>query len=305
MTFWLSCPYQSHRWQKIPDPNNLPTFHFLTLSPPPLPLSVCIPVRNEAANLPACLQALAGAVDEVVVVDSGSTDGTLEIAREMGATVLDFQWNGSFPKKRNWALRKHPFKHSWILFLDADERVTPGFLNELRETLPTTSHAGFWIFFDNWFMGHPLRHGDVFCKIALFRIEAGEYERFPEDAWSHLDMEVHEYPILKGSVGNIKARLEHREDRGLDHYIKKHEAYAEWEMNRYRWLQTASAEEWAKFTPRQQFKYRHLNDWWLGLFFFVVTYFLKRGFLDGKVGWTFARLKARYFSDIRRKIRAQ
>ncbi|MEO7931671.1 MAG: glycosyltransferase family 2 protein [Chthoniobacterales bacterium] len=269
----------------------------------PVPLSVCIPVRNEGANLPACLEALNGAVDELVVVDSGSTDDTQKIAREFGATVLDFKWNGSFPKKRNWALRNHTFRNPWVLFLDADERVTPAFLNELRETLPGTDHAGFWIYFHNWFMGRPLKHGDVFCKLALFRIGTGEYERFPEDSWSHLDMEVHEYPILEGSVGEIHGRLEHREDRGLAHYIAKHEAYAEWETKRFQWLQTASPEEWAKFTPRQRFKYKHLNDWWLGPLFFLITYFLKRGFLDGKAGGTFARLKCRYFMDIRRKIR--
>ena len=275
------------------------------MNPPVLPLSVCIPVRNESGNLPACLRALSGAVDEIVVVDSGSTDGTQQIARELGATVLDFKWDGSFPKKRNWALRNHTFRHPWILFLDADERVTPAFLNELRATLPTTPHVGFWISFDNWFMGHPLKHGDVFSKLALFRIGSGEYEKFPEDWWSHLDMEVHEHPLLDGTVGHISGRLEHREDRGLEHYIAKHEAYATWEMNRYRWLQNASSEEWEKFTPRQQFKYRHLNDWWLGPLYFAVSYIAKRGFLDGQAGWTFARLKWRYFSDIRRKIREQ
>ena len=76
-------------------------------------------------------------------------------------------------------------------------------------------------------------------------------------------------------------------------------------MNRYRWLQAAGAEEWAKITPRQQFKYRHLNDWWLGPLYFLMSFVAKRGFLDGKAGWTFARLKWRYFSDIRQKIRAR
>ena len=272
---------------------------------PILPLSICIPVRNESGNLPACLQALNGAVDDIVVVDSGSNDGTQEIARELGATLLDFKWDGSFPKKRNWALRNHTFKHPWILFLDADERVTPAFLDELRATLPTTAHTGFWISFDNWFMGHPLKHGDVFSKLALFRIGSGEYEKFPEDWWSHLDMEVHEHPLLTGTVGHISGRLEHREDRGLEHYIAKHEAYATWEMNRYRWLQTAGPEERSQFTPRQRFKYRHLDDWWLGPLYFVMSYVVKRGFLDGRAGFTFARLKWRYFSDIRRKIRGQ
>lgn len=268
-----------------------------------LPLSVCIPVRNEAGHLPACLAALDGAVDEIVVVDSGSSDGTQTIAREAGATVLNFQWNGRFPKKRNWALRNHVFKHPWILFLDADERVTTAFLNELRETLATTRHAGFWLSFDNWFMGHPLKHGDVFNKLALFRVGAGEYEKFPEDGWCHLDMEVHEHPLLQGTVGHIQARLEHREDRGPKHYLAKHAAYAIWEMNRHRWLQTTDPQNWTRFTPRQRFKYRHLTKWWLGPLYFLMSYVVQRGFLDGSAGWTFARLKCRYFADIRRRIR--
>jgi glycosyltransferase involved in cell wall biosynthesis len=271
---------------------------------PKLPVSVCVPVRDEAANLPGCFAALNGFVDEIVVVDSGSSDGTQQLAKELGASVLDFTWNGGFPKKRNWALQNHRFKHPWILFLDADERATPEFLDELCTTLANTTHVGFMISFNNWFMGHPLRHGDVFSKLALFRIDSGEYERFPEDSWSHLDMEVHEHPVLGGTIGRISARLEHREDRGLDHYIAKHNAYAEWEMNRFRWLRQAGVEEWSKLNSRQQFKYRHLDRWWLAPLYLFASYILKRGFLDGKAGWTFAHLKWRYFSDIRRRILA-
>lgn len=268
-----------------------------------IPVSICIPVKNEEQNLPGCLAALGGRFDEVLVVDSGSTDGTRQIAEAAGARVLDFAWDGKFPKKRNWTLRNHDFKHSWVLFLDADEQVSPGFLEELETVLRESPHTGYWISFTNWFMGRPLRHGDTFRKLALFRTGAGEYEQFPESWWSHLDMEVHEHPVLEGTVGEIKAKLNHRDYRGLRHYLAKHNEYSSWEASRYRWLQQAGKESWQGLTPRQQFKYRHLNKWWLGWMYFAVSYVLKKGFLDGRAGWVFASLKRRYFSEIRLKIK--
>ncbi|MCW1887324.1 glycosyltransferase family 2 protein [Luteolibacter flavescens] len=268
----------------------------------PLPITVCIPVRNEEKNLPFCLNALGDSFTEIVVIDSGSTDRTRDIAEIAGVKVMDFAWDGKFPKKRNWALRNYSFSTPWVLFLDGDEGVTPAFIEELRRVIPQSPHAGYWISFENWFMGHPLRHGDVFRKLALFRVGTGEYERFPEDFWSHLDMEVHEHPVLEGTTGEIVARLEHHDFRGLKHYIAKHNEYSTWEANRYRWLQGAGQNEWAKLNDRQRFKYRNLDKWWLGWVYWGVAYFLKKGFLDGSTGWTFNRLKRRYFDEIRLKI---
>jgi len=266
-----------------------------------LPVSICIPVRNEEKNLGACLSAL-GAFDEVVVVDSGSTDRTLEIALAAGATVLQFQWDGKFPKKRNWALRNHDFKHPWVLFLDADERMNPEFVEELNQILPNTTHVGFWISFTNWFMGQPLHHGDIMRKLALFRRDSGEYERFPEDSWSSLDMEVHEHPVLNGTVGQVQTRLDHHDFRDLHSYLSKHNEYSSWEARRFDWLRTANPEAWTKLTPRQQFKYRHLNKWWFAHLYWFVALVLKRGLFDGAAGWRLAGMKRRYFAEVRLKI---
>ena len=123
-----------------------------------------------------CLGSLKGAFAGVVVVDSQSTDGTGEVARKAGAEVLEFRWDGKFPKKRNWFLRTRGVTTPWVLFLDADERVTPEFVAELRRRLPGAEEAGFWVTFDNWFGRRLLRHGDAFRKLALFRPEAGEYQ---------------------------------------------------------------------------------------------------------------------------------
>lgn len=191
------------------------------------------------------------------------------------------------------------------VFLDADERVTHAFICELEKLLLSTSHVGFWISFNNWFMGSRLRYGDAFRKLCLFRLGSGEYEQFPEDYWSHLDMEVHEHPILKGTTAGLSSPLEHHDYRGLKHYIGKHNEYSSWEANRHKWLLTSGPNEWKKLTKRQKFKYRNLSKWWLGPVYFLVTYIFKKGFMDGRVGLTFARFKMRYFDEIRLKIKEQ
>lgn len=267
-----------------------------------LPVTVCIPVLNEAKSLPDCMATLQDRFEDVVVIDSGSRDATCEIARKFGANVIQFQWNGKFPKKRNWALANYPFKTSWVFFLDADERITPAFLDELKLLIEDSTRVGYWVSYTNWFMGRPLNHGDVFRKLAIFRRESGEFERLPENGWSHLDIEVHEHPVLSGSTGEIKTRLEHRDYRGLTHYLSKHNEYSSWEANRHQWLQTAGPEAWKALNRRQRFKYKYLTCWWLPWVYFLTSYVLKRGFLDGWAGWYFAHLKMRYFQEIRLKI---
>ena len=89
-----------------------------------VPVSVVVPVKNESQNLPACLASVAWA-DEVYVVDSYSVDKTREVAERMGATVVDFHYDGKWPKKKNWALQTLPLRNDWVLIIDADERVTP------------------------------------------------------------------------------------------------------------------------------------------------------------------------------------
>ncbi len=95
------------------------------------PLSVLVPVKNEAANLAGCLASVSFA-GEIVVVDSGSTDATQTIAAAAGARVVQFVWNRKLPRKKNWALENVPWQHEWVLIVDADERITPELEAEIR-----------------------------------------------------------------------------------------------------------------------------------------------------------------------------
>ena len=116
-------------------------------------------------------------------------------------------------------------------------------------------------------------------------------------------MEVHEHPVLSGSEGELVARIDHHDFRSLEQYRKKHEEYAKWEAHRFTWLHAAGEAEWNPLTRRQLFKYKNLNRWWFGSFYFCVSYFFKRGFLDGRAGFYLAWLKRRYFHNIRAKIK--
>lgn len=268
----------------------------------PLPVTVAIPVRDEELNLAQCLPRL-GRFARVVVIDSGSTDRSREVAAAAGAEWIEFRWDGRFPKKRNWFLRTQRIGTPWVLFLDADELVDDAFCDELARTLPGTPHAGFWLNFDNWFLGRRLRHGDANRKLALFRVGAGEYERIDEERWSPLDMEVHEHPVLAGTTGEIRARIDHRDDRGFAHWQRKHDAYSSWEARRAEALRAGGEAARAHLTPRQRRKYASLGAWWLPAAYVLQAYVLRRGFLDGYAGLAFALAKARYFRDIGRKIR--
>src|ERR1051325_5739682 len=111
-----------------------------------VPVSILIPIRNEAANLPRCLDSVAWA-DEIFVVDSQSTDGSQRIAEEHGATAVQFQFNGTWPKKKNWALENLPFRHEWVFILDADEVLPPEAEAEFRQIVSADDQAfsGYWI----------------------------------------------------------------------------------------------------------------------------------------------------------------
>src|SRR5690554_6283051 len=143
-----------------------------------LDLTIAIPVKNEALNLPGCLQAIGSdLVRRIVVIDSGSTDQTQQVARQFGAEVVDFNWNGKFPKKRNWFLRNHRTTTKWVLFLDADEYLTDEFKAELKEKLGKGENVGYWLNYTIYFMGKKLRGGYPLKKLALFQVGAGEYEQ--------------------------------------------------------------------------------------------------------------------------------
>lgn len=258
-------------------------------------LTVVIPVKNEEKNLPHCLECVKD-IEHVVVVDSGSTDGTCSIAEKAGREIVQFKWNGMFPKKRNWILRNYPFKTPWVMFLDADEFPRDDFWNELERVLPETNCVGFWLGYDVWFLGRVLRHGLHVWKTALLKVGSGEYEPIMEKRWSNLDMEIHEHIIFKGDVGRLHTRIEHHDRKTLTAFYNRHNEYSSWEIERFEKIKDLSS-----MTLRQQIKYIFFRSKIFPLFYFTVIYIFKGGFLDGQPGFFYAISKLCHHYQIRAK----
>src|SRR6516165_3380225 len=125
--------------------------------PATLPVSVIIAVRNEAKNLPRCLDTLCR-MGEVYVVDSQSSDSTVEIARDYGAQVVQFYYHGGWPKKRQWALDTLHLAFDWVLLLDADEALTPALAEEIGQAIRDLNRDGYYIALQMFFLGRRLRH---------------------------------------------------------------------------------------------------------------------------------------------------
>ena len=148
----------------------------------------------------------------------------------------------------------------------------------------------------NYLSGYPLR------KLALFRVGEVEYEHIDEDCWSCCDMEVHEHPIVSGSVGLIRTRIDHRDLRGIDSYFKKHNEYAAWEARRiFHHKHHPNAQ--SSWSLRQTFKYRLITSPWGGLVFFLGSFFVMGGWRDGSIGFAFSLFKAGYFTQIACRLR--
>ena len=272
-----------------------------------LPVSVIVPVRNEAKNLPRCLQALRD-VGEVYVIDSQSTDDTVEIARSHGAQVVQFHYQGGWPKKRQWAMNTLTIACDWILLLDADEVVTPELAEEIRRAIRNPAVDGYSILLRTWFLGRVLRHGDVgLWKLSLFRRGKGRYEcRLKDQDASMADMEVHEHVVVEGATARLQNPLIHHNVESLSRYIQKHDEYSNWESHVL--LQRGDDKELPPSLAGTQAQRRR----WLKrklfavpgspVLLFLYRYILRLGFLDGAAGLIYCGFQAVQMFHTKAKI---
>lgn len=261
-------------------------------------LSILIPVKNERANIVACLESVRWA-DEIVVVDSGSTDGTVELASSKGATVVQFQWNGKFPKKKNWALENVPWKNEWVLILDADERIPPELAAEIQKELKRPRADGYYLNRRFIFLGQWIRHCGYYpsWNLRLFRHRLGRYEEVQTSGTASGDNEVHEHIVLQGATAYLQHDMLHHAYPDIYTWMEKHNRYSNWEAEvevRSEQDDLSGAAIGEKLAAR-----RKLRVWSRRLPFrpalrFCYSYFLRLGFLDGRAGYMFCRLLATY-----------
>lgn len=226
------------------------------------PLSIIVTTHNEADNIGRCLSSVGNLSDDILVVDSFSTDDTVAIAKQHGAQVLQRAYQGPADQK-NWAIPQA--KNDWVLLLDADEQASPGLVNEITTLLnqkePPTEEV-YWIARNNYFLGQAVKYsgwqGDKVVRLFL------------RDKARYTDLQVHEEIITEGlRVGMLQERLEHYTFRSLDHYLDKTRRYARW-----------SAQDHAARTSQVGYYHLILKP----LFRFCKHFILQQGFRDGKVG---------------------
>lgn len=272
---------------------------------PKAPITVIVPTRNEEKNIQKCLESLSW-VDELFVVDSHSTDRTVEIARGMGAQVVQFSWNGRLPRKYNWALDNLPISKEWVLFVAADEEVPAALRDEIIDKVSGQSkYAGFSIRFRYYFLGRELKHGEQLWKLQLFKHRLTRFELVDTPEVTSCDMEIHEQPLVRGPVGRLKATMVHRDLDNLHHYFERHNTYSDWEALRRVRNCTNGAGEEVRPRPfgspaerRRFYKHAFFNLPGKPLFYCLWYYVLHGGFLDGRAGFIFTVLRAFYWYQI-------
>ena len=230
-------------------------------------LSVIITTFNEASNIEACLESVKWA-DEIIVVDSFSTDETVDISQQYTSKIFQRKYLGPADQK-NWAIPQATY--SWVLILDADERVPLALKNEIAQILQLDQlKDAYWIPRQSFFMGKKVRYSG-WQRDAVIRLIRKEKCRYD-------NQQVHEEIITEGiEVGHLKNKLDHYTYKDLNHYLAKIERYAEW-----------SANDHLKKTPKVT-----LYHLWVKPFFrFIKHYFFQLGILDGKVGFIISAIMA-------------
>ncbi|MFN4148027.1 MAG: glycosyltransferase family 2 protein, partial [Rhodocyclaceae bacterium] len=208
-------------------------------------------------QLAACLDSLAFC-DEILVVDSGSTDGTVELARRRGARVIETHWRGFGPQKQ-FAVEQA--SHDWVLCVDADERVSDALAASIRAVSPAPGFRAYRLARCNRFMGRFLRHGEGYPDWTV-RLFDRRHARWSEDA-------VHERVISDGPVGTLAGDLLHDSAESLERYLEK--------QNRYSTLAAAAALAAGKKSSVARLLLSPLAR-------FFKFYFLRLGLLDGVPG---------------------
>ena len=263
-------------------------------------ISVLILTKNEQQDLPGCLESVAWS-DDVHVYDSMSTDDTVAIAERFGAKITQrgygeskLVFGGDESAHRNWGLKNIPFKYPWVFVIDADERTTPELVKAMNETvLAPGGCVAFRIQRRDFFLGTWLKHVQTSpFYMRLFKPEKMRYERL-----------INPVSIVDGPVGQAAGFLDHFPfSKGIGHWVDRHNSYSRFEAQQIVENRKAQAEfSLIKAFMAKDFNERryHQKELFYRLPFrplvkFLLLYVAKRGFLDGRAGFTYAMLQSIY-----------
>ena len=256
------------------------------------PVSVLILTYNEELNLPDCLASATELSDDVHVVDSFSTDRTVEIAERHGAHIVQHEF--AYPaQQKNWALDNLPFKYEWLFVIDADERVPEDLREEITNVVHADGHGknGFWMRYRLMFYGKWIRHCGWYPTWILRLVRRGKAR------WE--DRPVDEHAVVTGDVGRLEHDIVHESLRDMDFWIAKHNVYSTHNTRIYESIDHeltdgVKARWFGNQAERKRFIKHHIWPRLPGraLLFFLYMYVFRMGFLDGRHGFHFCVMHA-------------
>jgi len=266
-------------------------------------ITAIILTRNEESNIVKCIRSIKGIVKRIVVVDSGSTDRTVEVARSEGADVLEHPLEPFlYAKQFLYGMDNGNIDTKWVFRIDADEELTPESAKEIEELCNANENTdvnGIVVRFEVNFMGHPIRHGGVYPlrKLLVFKYGKGNIE----------DRCMDEHIVLwEGTSVEVKHDSLHHDYKGLSAWVAKHNNYSDREMQDYfNSLKSSSAtglegenslDAKAKFKRFLRWKiYYKLPAGFRAYAYYFYRYYVRGGFLDGKAGKIFCFMQAYWY----------
>jgi glycosyltransferase involved in cell wall biosynthesis len=264
--------------------------------------SVLVLTKDEEKDLPGCLESVIEWCDDIHVYDSLSTDRTVEIANRLGAKVTSRKFD-NWAAHQNWGLANIAFKHDWVLYIDADERVTPELA---RAALDIVERSADCVAFE-------VRRRDFFNDRWLKHVQVSPYYvRLFKPAYIRYERVVNPVTVVNGKTGRLEAFLDHHPfSKGISHWLARHNSYSSLEAEQF----TINAEKGEKFKLSQalmakDFQVRRYHQ--KGIFYklpfrplvkFLLLYVVRQGFLDGRPGFVYAVLQSVYEYFIVLKVR--
>lgn len=266
-----------------------------------IPVTVLVLTRNEEKAISGCLDSLSRFM-QIIVVDSNSTDLTTDISLSRGAEVVRFNWNGKYPKKKQWSLLLPQIRFEWILFLDADERVSEDLAKEIQSVMTKNQPTGFTAYeipLEYHFLGKKLSYGYQVKKISLLNRHKSWFQEFEDLHISNMwEVEGHYQPRTSGTVGKLSAKIVHQDPDPLFDYFARHNRYSDWEAE----LRMNASMQ--KSVRKVRTKQGALFDKFPGkpILFFIYSYIIKSGWRDGRVGLNYALALGFYYWQISVKV---
>jgi len=264
------------------------------------PLSVILLTRDESQNIGACLDHLTWA-DEIILVDSFSTDGTIAAAQAARADIRVFQNKfEDFGQQRNWPLHHTNPKHPWILFVDADERINADCAAAIRQTVSNPGNrVGFFLCYRNIFLGRWIKHCTHFPSWQLRLLKQG-FVRFQKEGHGQRE-------VTDGQTGYIKTPFDHLDlSKGVSEWITKHNRYSSQEIDLLLRLQSEPLRLGDLFgNPIERRRCMKRLAARLGgspLLWFIYVYIISGGFLDGRAGWVYCQLRMTQQIHVKAKL---